>query len=112
MKDAYSVNSKGQLFLYHTLPTLTSVSPSVGGHLGGTRITVKGNSFDKLPGKTKVKVGSSECNIVSIDNEELVCETPAADQVAYYTYTPPYWCKTIFLDGWSSGWGWRSRASL
>ena len=34
--EAYSVNSKGDLFVYHTLPVLTSVSPNVGGVEGGT----------------------------------------------------------------------------
>jgi len=28
---AYSVNSKGQLFVYHTLPEVTSISSTTGG---------------------------------------------------------------------------------
>ena len=29
VKGAYSVNSKGQMFVYHTLPEITSVSPNI-----------------------------------------------------------------------------------
>ena len=31
VNGAYSVNSKGQLFVYHTLPEVTSISPNTGG---------------------------------------------------------------------------------
>merc|ERR1712223_342265 len=54
---AYSVNSKSQLFVYHTLPEVTSVTPN--------------------PGGTTVMLGSTPCNVESITKTELVCSTPA-----------------------------------
>ena len=74
---AYSINSKGQMFMYHTLPEITSVSPNTGADVGGTHVTVQGNSFDSMVGKTEVMLGSTPCEIVSVTNTELVCSTPA-----------------------------------
>ena len=80
--DAYSVNSNGQMFVYHTLPELTSVSPNLGGTEGGTHLKIQGNSFDSYRDTTQVKIGGAECKIVSITNSELVCETPAQSAVS------------------------------
>ena len=77
VKGAYSVNSKGQMFVYHTLPEVTSVSPNTGGAEGGTHITIRGNTFDSMAGKTQVMIGQTPCAIISVTNEELVCTTPA-----------------------------------
>ena len=74
--DAHSVNSNGQLFVYHTLPELTSVEPNVGSTEGSTFLKIRGNSFDAYRDTTQVKVGGAECEIVEINNEELVCKTP------------------------------------
>eukprot|EP00091_Calanus_sinicus_P002584 TRINITY_DN12661_c0_g1_i1.p1 TRINITY_DN12661_c0_g1~~TRINITY_DN12661_c0_g1_i1.p1 ORF type:complete len:350 (-),score=80.50 TRINITY_DN12661_c0_g1_i1:331-1380(-) len=79
VNGAYSVNSKGQLFVYHTLPEITSISPNTGGSMGGTHVTIKGNSFDAFGDKTKVKIGSTACEIFSINNNELICSTPPED---------------------------------
>merc|ERR1712128_148523 len=79
---AYSVNSKGQLFVYHTLPEITSISPNTGGSKGGTHVTIKGNSFDAYGDITQVKIGSTPCDIVTIDNNELVCSTPPEDSLS------------------------------
>ena len=46
--DAVSVNSKGKLFTYHTLPEISAVAPNVGGHLGGTHVKILGKSFDSF----------------------------------------------------------------
>ena len=46
VNNAYSINSKGQMFVYHTLPEITSVSPNTGGDIGGTYVTILGNTFD------------------------------------------------------------------
>ena len=75
--EAYSVNSKGELFVYHTLPELTSVSPNVGSIEGGTYLKIQGNSFDSYRDTTQVRVGGAECEIISIDNAQLTCKTPA-----------------------------------
>ena len=74
---AYSINSKGQMFMYHTLPEITSVSPNTGADVGGTHVTVQGNSFDSMVGKTEVMLGSTPCKILTVSNSELVCSTPA-----------------------------------
>ena len=79
--NAYSVNSKNQLFMYHTLPEVTSITPNVGASSGSTQIKITGNSFDSFADNTVVMIGSTPCNIVSIQNEELTCSTPAEADV-------------------------------
>ena len=75
--NGYSVNSKNQLFMYHTLPEVTSISPNIGATSGSTHLTIKGNSFDAYGNNTVVKIGKMPCKIVEISNNELVCSTPA-----------------------------------
>ena len=70
------MNSKGELFTYHTLPEITSVSPNTGGLNGKTHIQIKGNSFDAYPGKTRVVIGKTDCEIVSINSTDLTCLSP------------------------------------
>ena len=79
--NGYSVNSKNQLFMYHTLPEVTSVSPNVGASSGSTRVTITGNSFDSFGDNTVVMIGQTPCTVVSISNNELVCSTPAEADV-------------------------------
>ena len=80
--SGYSVNSKGEQFVFHTLPELTSVSPNVGSIEGGTYLKISGNSFDPHEDTTQVKVGGAECKIISIDNEQLICKTPEESAVS------------------------------
>ena len=75
-EEAFSINSKGDLFTYHTLPELTAVTPNIGGINGKTHIQIKGNSFDAYPGKTKVQIGKTDCEIVSINSTDLTCLSP------------------------------------
>ena len=77
----YSINSKNQLFVYHTLPEIQSMEPNLGGNNGKTHLKIRGNSFDAYPGKTKVMVGDQECKIVDISSSELTCLTPSKDSV-------------------------------
>ena len=77
--DGYSVNSKNQLFMYHTLPEITSVTPNVGATTGSTHVKIKGNSFDSYSGNTIVQIGNTPCNIINVSKNELVCSTPAED---------------------------------
>ena len=79
--NGYSVNSKNQLFMYHTLPEVTSIAPNVGASSGSTRVKITGNSFDSFADSTVVMIGSTPCSIVSIDNHELTCSTPAEADV-------------------------------
>ena len=79
--DVLSVNSKGQVFMYHTLPEISSVSPVVVGSLGGAHINIKGKGFDAYPGKTKVFLGNSECKVVDIRDEMVTCSAPENAQI-------------------------------
>ena len=36
LEEGVEINSKGQLFIYHTLPVITSVFPNIGGDAGST----------------------------------------------------------------------------
>ena len=97
VRDAYSINSKGQLFLYHTLPVVSSVSPNTGGSAGGTHVTLQGNSFNAYPNTTKVTIGSSPCNIVSVSNYELTCTTPSEADLTDTSLGP----RGLLLEVWS-----------
>ena len=79
--NGYSVNSKNQLFMYHTLPEVTSITPNVGASSGSTQVKITGNSFDSFADNTVVMIGRTPCNIVSIQNDELICSTPAEADV-------------------------------
>ena len=98
VEDAYSINSKGQLFLYHTLPVVSSISPNTGGSAGGTHVTLQGNSFNAYPDTTKVTIGSSPCTVVSISNTELTCTTPSETELADTSLGP----RGLLLELWST----------
>ena len=87
-KDAFSVNSKGQAFFYHTLPEVSSVSPSQGSINGGTFITIEGAGFDSYEDNTKVFVNDAICEIVEIDAYKLVCKSPKESDVGPPTGGP------------------------
>jgi IPT/TIG domain len=56
-------------------PTLTSVGPKTGTHLGGTRVTVKGTNF---AGATSVTFGGTPGTAVVVsDNGKILVTTPA-----------------------------------
>ena len=80
-KDAMSVNSKGQAFFYHTLPEVSSVSPTVGASNGGTFITIEGAGFDGYKDNTQVFVNDALCDVVEIDSSKLVCKSPPESNV-------------------------------
>ena len=74
--DKFNVDSLGQLYHIHTLPTVDVVSKSSGSNNGGQLITVSGTGFDAFPGKTNVYLGSQKCNIETIESSQLTCRTP------------------------------------
>ena len=54
-------------------PIITSISPVMGGSMGGTRVTIDGNQF--APGIQNVTIGSSGCIIKSESTTQIICET-------------------------------------
>lgn len=54
------------------LPTITSVSPTVG-NLGGQNLTITGTGFSAYPSKNSVSVGGVPCQVVSSSNEAITC---------------------------------------
>ena len=79
--DSMSVNSKGQPFMYHTLPEISSVYPNIGSIMGGTHVRIRGKSFDSYPGMTEIKVGNTPCSVRGITKGEVTCLTPAQNLV-------------------------------
>ena len=87
-KNALSVNSKGQAFFYHTLPEVSSVSPSMGASNGGTFITIEGSGFDGYGNNTQVFVNDALCEIYEIESSRLVCKSPPESTVGDATGGP------------------------
>ena len=60
------------------IPTISDVSPSIGSTAGDVNIAINGGGFglslDK-PSETSVKIGNSECLIISLSNTQIVCKT-------------------------------------
>ena len=80
-RDAFSVNSKGQAFFYHTLPEVSSVSPNIGASSGGTYITIEGAGFDAYKDNTQVYVNDALCDVIEITSSKLVCRSPESSTV-------------------------------
>ena len=56
-------------------PTVTSISPSIGGTVGGATVTLTGTNFT---GTTGVTIGGAACTSVSVVNPTTItCVTPA-----------------------------------
>ncbi|VDQ06557.1 unnamed protein product [Trichobilharzia regenti] len=53
-------------------PTVVSVDPLIGGTGGGTNLTLIGIMFDE---STKVSVGGTQCQIISINDTTITCQT-------------------------------------
>ena len=84
-KSAYSVNSKGQKFFYHTLPEVSSIGPNVGSDNGGTYLTIEGKGFDGYKDNTQVFVNDALCENVEVTSSSLVCRSPALTEVGAST---------------------------
>ena len=54
-------------------PFVNSISPKMGGSMGGTRITIQGTGF--VPGSQSVTIGKSLCLILSESTNQIICET-------------------------------------
>lgn len=56
-------------------PTLTSISPNVGGTVGGSEVTLTGSNFT---GATGVTIGGVACtSVVVVSDTSITCVTPA-----------------------------------
>lgn len=65
----------GRVFSVGLMPSIRSISPSVGSIAGGTRVTISGSGFSKSAENNVVYVAGRPCVILSSDHEEIVCET-------------------------------------
>ena len=62
------------------LRSITGISPSSGSTNGGTLVTITGNGFSP---KTTVKIGNSQCNVVSVEVNKLQCFTTSRAEGDY-----------------------------
>lgn len=61
-------------------PTLTSISPNVGGTVGGAEVTLTGTNFT---GATGVTIGGVACtSVVVVSDTSITCVTPAGSRGA------------------------------
>lgn len=61
-------------------PTITSISPNVGGTIGGAAVTLVGTNFT---GTTGVTIGGAACtSVVVVDANTITCVTPAGTRGA------------------------------
>lgn len=79
-KDVVVTNVSGQSatlvngFTYRVPPSISSITPDSAVSKGGTSVTITGSDFD--PDVT-VKLGSANCNILSVTSTQIVCTTTA-----------------------------------
>ena len=75
-KEKYNIDSKGQVYHYHTLASVDSVSQTSGTTGGGQLVEISGSGFDSAPGKTKVYLGEAECDVEDVANDMVSVRTP------------------------------------
>ncbi len=72
---ATSATTSADHYTYEAAPTVTSVSPTSGTHLGGTTVTIIGTNFT---GATKVKFGTAlATNLHVVSATKITVKTPA-----------------------------------
>ncbi|XP_072530724.1 PKHD1 like 1, tandem duplicate 1 [Salminus brasiliensis] len=75
--QVYSVSALNKISMFQTYAEVTGVSPSEGGHLGGTLLTIQGRYFDETDQPVEVLVGGRKCEIQSVTDQTVTCRTPA-----------------------------------
>ena len=72
-------STEAKSFAYHVLPTLSSITPTVGPLVGGTSVTITGSGFvANGAGSNRVTFdGSLARSVVVLDDATLTCTTPA-----------------------------------
>ncbi|XP_052060298.1 fibrocystin-L-like isoform X3 [Mytilus californianus] len=58
-------------------PSITSVSPSIGGTSGGTTLTIEGTGFGSSTSDVSVTIGGIACVVQTVANTKVVCITGA-----------------------------------
>lgn len=59
--------------------SVTSLNPSSGSLVGGTKLSIKGVGFGTESSKVKVQLGEDySCQVASVSNTEIECETEGA----------------------------------
>lgn len=68
------VSRTNKIYALQTYAEITGISPSRGSNSGSTYLTITGRNFD--PKTTKVTIAGEKCNIVEIDDNQIICKTP------------------------------------
>lgn len=69
----------GKVFSVALLPSIRSISPSLGSIGGGTVVTITGSGFSKIGENNIVYVAGRACGILTSDHEEITCQTAAGN---------------------------------
>ena len=93
--EAVQVDSYEEPFVFHTLPSISSLSYNQGAETGSQFLEIEGTGFDQNAGQTQVMIGGQECSIVegSITSTMLQCQTP----VKSTDPDPGYWMGSAGL---------------
>ena len=76
-------------------PKILSVLPKMGSTAGGTSLTISGSSFGTDRGSISVTIHGEECQIKSLSNTEVICETAPFPREKSQIAVEP----VIFVDG-------------
>ena len=93
--EAVQVDSYEEPFVFHTLPSISSLSYNQGAETGSQFLDIAGTGFDQNAGQTQVLIGGQECSIVdgAITSTNIQCQTPAKSSDA----DPGYWMGSAGL---------------
>lgn len=68
------VSRNNKIYALQTYAEITSITPDRGSNSGSTYLTISGRNFD--PKTTKVTIAGEECEIVDINDDQIICKTP------------------------------------
>ena len=80
----YQADHNGVTFMMQTLPVIESVTPTRSGHLGGTRITIKGQSLSIRKEIIKVSVSGIPCHVETSSPDLIECVLAPYSAAASY----------------------------
>jgi len=55
--------------------SIDSIEPALGSNQGGTLVTIRGKGFYKSSHPTEVLVGGDICQVKTISDDTIICET-------------------------------------
>ncbi|MHC4944462.1 MAG: IPT/TIG domain-containing protein [Planctomycetota bacterium] len=76
VKNSNGLDFEPQAFTYHEIPTLTSISPSVGVPLEATEVTVRGTDFTSLGNPIVLFGGLPATDLIVENSSTITCKTP------------------------------------